>query len=53
MRIIEGMLQSISRGAPVRLDMRQRKQRPSMEQEIRSPPVPREPQLVDVKPASQ
>jgi glucose-fructose oxidoreductase len=52
-RIIEGMLQSISRGAPVRLDMRQRKQRPSMEQEIRSPPVPREPQLVDVKPASQ
>ena len=52
-RIIEGMLQSISRGEPVRLEMRQRKQRPGMEQEIRSPPVPREPQLVDVKPASQ
>jgi predicted dehydrogenase len=52
-RIIEGMLQSISRGEPVRLEMRQRQQRPGMEQEIRSPPVPREPQLVDVKPASQ
>jgi predicted dehydrogenase len=52
-RIIEGMLQSISRSEPVRLEMRQRKQRPSTEQEIRSPPVPREPQLVDVKPASQ
>ncbi len=52
-RIIEGMLQSISNGQPIRLDLRQRKQRPSMEQEIRSPPVPREPQLVDVKPASQ
>lgn len=52
-RIIEGMLQSISNGQPIRLDLRQRKQRPSMEQEIRSPAVPREPQLVDVKPASQ
>ena len=52
-RIIEGMLQSISRSEPVRLEMRQRKQRPTMEQEIRSPPVPREPQLVGVKPASQ
>ena len=52
-RIIEGMLQSIQKSEPVRLDMRQRKQRPTMEQDIRSPPVPREPQLVDVKPASQ
>jgi glucose-fructose oxidoreductase len=52
-RIIEGMLQSIQSGKPVRLEMRQRDQRPTMEQEIRSPPVPREPQLVDVKPASQ
>ena len=52
-RIIEGMLQSISSGKPVRLEMRQRQQRPDMEQEIRSPPVPREPQLVDVKPASE
>ena len=52
-RIIEAMLQSIPRGEPVRLGLRQRNQRPSMEQEIRSPPVPREPKLVDVKPASQ
>jgi predicted dehydrogenase len=52
-RIIEGMLQSISRSEPVRLQMRQRQRRPGMDQEIRSPPVPREPQLVDVKPASQ
>ena len=52
-RIIEGMLQSIPNGEPVRLEMRQRQQRPSMEQEIRSPPVPREPKLVDAKPASQ
>jgi len=52
-RIIEGMLQSISRSEPVRLEMRQRQQRPTMEQEIRSPPVPREPQLIDVKPSSQ
>jgi predicted dehydrogenase len=52
-RIIEGMLKSISGGEPVRLEMRQRQQRPSLEQEIRSPPVPREPQLIDVKPASQ
>jgi hypothetical protein len=52
-RIIEGMLQSIPSGKPVRLEMRQRKQRPGMEQDIRSPPVPREPKLVEVKPASQ
>ena len=52
-RIIEGMLQSISSGRPVRLEMDQRKDRPSMRQEIRSPAVPQEPKLVDVKPASQ
>jgi len=52
-RIIEGMLKSIARGEPVRLEMRQRQQRPSMAQEIRSPPVPREPKLIDVKPSSQ
>ena len=52
-RIIEAMLQSIPRGEPVRLDLRQRNERPGLEQEIRSPPVPREPKLVDVKPASQ
>jgi glucose-fructose oxidoreductase len=52
-RIIEAMLQSISSGRPVRTELRQRKQRPTMRQEIRSPAVPREPKLVDVKPASQ
>jgi HAE1 family hydrophobic/amphiphilic exporter-1 len=52
-RIIEGMLESISSGRPVKLEMRQRKQRPTLEQEIRSPPVPREPEMVNAKPASQ
>ena len=45
--------QSIATGRPVRLEMRQRTQRPTLRQEIRSPPVPQEPKLVDVKPASQ
>lgn len=52
-QLIEGMLQSISSGRPVRLDMRQRQDRPTPRQEIRSPAVPQEPKLVDVKPASQ
>jgi glucose-fructose oxidoreductase len=52
-QIIEAMLQSISNGRPVRVELRQRQQRPTMQQEIRSPAVPREPKLVDVKPASQ
>ena len=52
-KIIEGMLQSIDTGQPVRLELPQHKQRPTLRQEIRSPAVPREPQLVDVKPASQ
>lgn len=52
-QIIEGMLQSIASGRPVRLEMRQRQHRPTLRQEIRSPAVPHEPKLVDVKPASQ
>ena len=52
-QIIEAMLQSIATGRPVRLELRQRKQRPTLRQEIRSPAVPSEPKLVDVKPASQ
>ena len=52
-QIIEAMLQSIASGRPVRTNLRQREQRPTMQQEIRSPAVPREPKLVDVKPASQ
>jgi predicted dehydrogenase len=52
-RIIEAMLQSMSTGRPARVEVRQRRQRPTMQQEIRSPAVPREPKLVNVKPASQ
>jgi glucose-fructose oxidoreductase len=52
-QIIEAMLQSTSSGRPVRVELRQRRQRPTMQQEIRSPAVPREPKLVDAKPASQ
>lgn len=52
-QIIEGMLQSIASGRPVRLAMRQRQHRPTLRQVIRSPAVPQEPKLVDVKPASQ
>lgn len=52
-QIIEAMLQSIANGRPVRVELSQRRQRPTMQQEIRSPAVPREPKLIDVKPASQ
>jgi glucose-fructose oxidoreductase len=52
-QIIEAMLQSISSGRPVRVQLPQRQQRPTLRQEIRSAAVPREPRLVDVKPASQ
>jgi glucose-fructose oxidoreductase len=52
-RIIEGLLRSIASGRVERLEMPQRDRRPDMRQEIRSPAVPREPKLVDVKPASQ
>jgi glucose-fructose oxidoreductase len=52
-RIIEAMLRSIRTGKPVTLKMQQRRQRPTMRQEIRRPAVRREPKLVDVKSASQ
>lgn len=52
-RIIEGMLRSISSGRPVDLEMRQRSRRPTLRQDIRRPAVPREPKLVDARPASQ
>ena len=52
-RVIEAMLRSIRTGKPVALKMQQRRQRPTMRQEIRRPAVPREPKLVDVKSASQ
>jgi hypothetical protein len=35
------------------VDVGQRARRPTLQQEIRRPAVPREPQLVNVKPASQ
>jgi predicted dehydrogenase len=52
-RIIEGMLRSVSTGRPVELEMRQRKRRPTQRQEIRRPALRREPRLVDAQPASQ
>jgi glucose-fructose oxidoreductase len=52
-QIIEAMLESISSGQPVSVDVGQRARRPTLQQEIRRPAVPREPQLVNVKPASQ
>ena len=52
-RVIEAMLRSIRTGKPVTLKMQQRRQRPTMRQEIRRRAVPREPRLVNVKSASQ
>ena len=52
-RIIEGMLRSITSGRWVSLRMPQRRRRPTLRQEIRRPAVRREPKLVDVRPASQ
>ncbi len=52
-RIIEGMMRSIRNGRWVSIDADQRKRRPSLRQEIRRPPVPREPSLVKVESASQ
>jgi predicted dehydrogenase len=52
-KIIEGLLRSIDSGRVERLDIEQRDRRPDLRQEIRSPAVPSEPKLVDVKPASQ
>jgi predicted dehydrogenase len=52
-RIIEGMLRAIKSGRWVSIKMAQRKQRPTKRQEIRRPAVPREPRLINAKPASQ
>jgi len=52
-RVIEGMLRSISSGRWVRIRMDQRKRRPTLRQEIRRPAVKREPELVDAEAASQ
>jgi glucose-fructose oxidoreductase len=52
-RVIEGMHRSISTGRRVALQMRRRKRRPTLKQEIRRPAVKREPKLVDARSASQ
>jgi predicted dehydrogenase len=52
-RIIEAMNRSIQSGRWVSVELRERRQRPTMRQEIRRPAVPREPPLIDVQPASQ
>jgi predicted dehydrogenase len=52
-RIIEAMHRSIRSGRWVQVKSPVRKQRPTTRQEIRRPPVPSEPNLVDVKAASQ
>jgi len=52
-RVIEGMLRSISSGRWVRIRTDQRKRRPTLRQEIRRPAVKREPELVDAEAASQ
>jgi predicted dehydrogenase len=52
-RIIEGMLRSIKSGRWVPVRVPPRRQRPTIRQVIRRPPVPREPRLIDAEPASQ
>lgn len=52
-RVIEAMQRSISSGRWVPLQMRQRKRRPTLRQDIRRPAVKREPKLVNAKSASQ
>lgn len=52
-RIIEAMHRSIKSGRWTDIERPVRKQRPTAKQSIRRPPVPREPDLIDVKPASQ
>lgn len=52
-RIIEGMRRSLASGRWSSLDMRQRKRRPTLRQDIRRPAVRREPKLVHATSASQ
>jgi predicted dehydrogenase len=52
-RIIEAMQRSIKSGRWVDISMPIRKKRPTQKQNIRRPPVPREPELVDARPSSQ
>ena len=52
-RIIEGMLRSAASGRSVRLKIQQRKRRPTLQQEIRSPAIKHEPKMVEAESASQ
>jgi glucose-fructose oxidoreductase len=52
-RIIEAMQRSIKSGRWVDTRPAPRSRRPTLKQEIRRPPVPREPSLVGVEPASK
>jgi glucose-fructose oxidoreductase len=52
-RVIEGMLRSTKSGRWVSVRIPPRKQRPTIRQVIRRPPVPREPRLIEAAPASQ
>ena len=52
-RIIEAMQRSIKSGRWVDVGSTQRTHRPTKKQNIRRPPVPHEPELVDAKPSSQ
>ena len=52
-RIIEALHRSIKSVRWIDIRRSVRKQRPTAKQNIRRPPVPREPELIDVKPASQ
>jgi predicted dehydrogenase len=52
-RLIEAMQKSIRRGRWVSVTSTTRKRRPTLRQDIRRPPVPREPKLVHARSASQ
>jgi len=51
--IIEAMQRSIATGRMVATQLHQRRQRPTLRQQIRRPAVPREPPLIEVASASQ
>jgi predicted dehydrogenase len=51
--IIEALHRSVKTGQWVEIPRSRRTRRPAPGQEIRRPPVPREPALVDVRPASR
>jgi glucose-fructose oxidoreductase len=52
-RIIEAMMKSIRKGRWVAVRAERKRRRPRLSQEIRRPPVPKEPKLVNAESASQ